>query len=241
MEVHVELRARNTLKAAERGDVLVIIDVLRCSSTIVTALVNGASEIIPVSTVKQAKQMKLQRPSYILAGERKGLKPEGFELGNSPREFTHRKVNGRAIILTTTDGTLAFGFAKGAREVLVGSFLNAEAVGKRVCKTACRENCGISLVACGKGGEFSIEDFLCAGRILETVPDEELALSDGAIAALLASNGAGERISEWVHSGEHGRALEEIELVDDIGFCLRVNRYSAVPVLSDGKVALQSH
>ena len=239
MEVHVELRARDALKAAERGDVSVIIDVLRCSSTIVTALVNGASEIIPVSTVKQAKQMKLQRPNYILAGERKGLKPESFGLGNSPREFTRGRVNGRAIILATTDGTKAFGFAKGAREVLAGSFLNAEAVGKKAYTTACRNRCGISLVACGKGGKFSIEDFLCAGKILETVPTDEFTLSDRAVAALLASGGAGERISELVHSGEHGRTLEEIGLADDIGFCLRVNRYSAVPVFSGGKVTLQ--
>lgn len=236
IEVHVELRARDTMNAVKRGDVIAIIDVLRCSSTIITALANGASEIIPAPTVRKAKQMKQRYPNYILAGERKGLKPKGFELGNSPSEFTREKVYGRGLILTTTNGTKAFEIAKSAKPVLVGSFLNAEAVGKKLYQIAYKNNCGVSLIACGKKGKLSLEDFICAGRILETMPIDDLALSDSALAALVASKGAGEKIIELVRSSEHGRYLENIDLIKDIRFCLRINRYSDVPVFMNGKI-----
>ncbi|MFB0523101.1 MAG: 2-phosphosulfolactate phosphatase, partial [Candidatus Bathyarchaeia archaeon] len=205
IEVHVELRTRDTINAVKRGDVIVIIDVLRCSSTIITALANGASEIIPTPTVRKAKQMKQRNPAYILAGERKGLKPKGFDLGNSPSEFTPKKIRGRGIILTTTDGTRAFEIAKkSARPVLVGCFLNAEAVGKKLYELAYRNNCGVSLIACGRKGKLSIEDFVCTGRILEMMPVEGLTLSDSALVAIAASEGAGEKVVELVRSSEHG-------------------------------------
>jgi 2-phosphosulfolactate phosphatase len=237
IEVHVELRTRDTMNAVKRGDVIVIIDVLRCSSTIITALANGASEIIPTSTVKKAKQMKQRNPEYILAGERKGLKPKGFELGNSPGEFTRKKIYGRGIILTTTDGTKAFEIAKeSARPVLVGGFLNAEAVGKKLYELAYRNNCGVSLIACGKKGKLSIEDFMCTGRILEMMPIDELTLSDSALAALVASKGAGEKVVELVRSSEHGKYLERIGLTKDIEFCLRINRYTDVPIFDNDRI-----
>jgi len=237
IEVHVELRTRDTTNAVERGDIIAIIDVLRCSSTIITALANGAFEIIPTPTIRQAKQMKQRNPNYALAGERKGLKPEGFDLGNSPSEFTRKKIRGRSIILTTTDGTKAFELAKkSARPVLVGGFLNATAVGKKLYELAYRNNCGISLIACGKKGKPSIEDFMCTGRILEMMPVEELALSDSALAASVASKGAGEKVVELVRSSEHGQYLERIGLAKDVEFCLRINRYSDVPIFDSARI-----
>ena len=237
MEVHVELRTRDTINAVERGDIIVIIDVLRCSSTIITALANGASEIIPTPTIRKARQMKQRNPNYIVAGERKGIKPEGFDLGNSPSEFTRTKIRGRSIILTTTDGTKAFELAKkSARPSLVGGFLNAAAVGKKLYELAYGNNCGVSLIACGKKGKLSIEDFVCTGRILEMMPVEELALSDSALAALVASEGAGEKVVELVRSSEHGQYLVKIGLTKDVGFCLGINRYSDVPIFDSGRI-----
>lgn len=236
IEVYVELRAKDTVNAVKRGDVIAIVDVLRCSSTIIAALANGASEVIPTPTVRKAKQMKQRYPDYVLAGERRGLKPKGFEFGNSPSEFTREKICGRGIILTTTDSTKAFEFAKSARHVLVGGFLNAEAVGKKLYQIAYENSCGVSLIACGKRGKLCIEDFICAGKILETMPVDELTLSDGALAALVASHGAGEKIMELVRSSEHGRYLESIGLIKDVGFCLRINRYRDVPIFTNGKI-----
>ena len=241
IEVHVELRARDTVNAVKRGEVIAVIDVLRCSSTIITALANGASEIIPAPTVRKAKQMKQIYPNYILAGERKGLKPKDFELGNSPGEFTRERICGSGIILTTTDGTKAFEIAKDARTVLVGCFLNAEAVGKKLSEIAYENNCGVALIACGKKGRLSLEDFICAGKILETMPIDELALSDSALAALVASEGAGEKLMELVRSSEHGRYLESIGLTRDIGFCLRINRYNDVPIFTNGRIVREYH
>ncbi|UCE44121.1 MAG: 2-phosphosulfolactate phosphatase [Candidatus Bathyarchaeota archaeon] len=236
VDIHVEFRVSDAVKAVKRGDAIVIIDVLRCSSTIITALANGASEIVPAPTIGKAKQLKKRHPNYILAGERKGLMPQGFELGNSPREFTREKINGRSIILTTTNGTKAFEIAKDAKPVLVGSFLNAGAVGKALYEGANKNNRGISLIACGRATRLSIEDFICAGKILEMMPTDELTLSDGAHAALFASKGAGEKVAELVCSSEHGRYLKSIGLIKDIEFCSRINRYTDVPLFAKGKI-----
>jgi len=236
IEVHVELRAIDTINAVRRGDVIAIVDVLRCSSTIITALVNGASEIIPVSTVRKARQIKQEHPNYLLAGERKGFKLKSFDLGNSPKEFNQGRVCGRGIILTTTDGTKAFEIAKNAKHVLVGGFLNAEAVGKRIHEIAFKYECGVSLIACGKKGKLSLEDFICAGKILDTMPANEFTFSDSARAALLAFKGAGDKTLELVRSCEHGKYLKKIGLMEDIRFCLRTDFSNEVPVLFEDRI-----
>ncbi|UCC33318.1 MAG: 2-phosphosulfolactate phosphatase [Candidatus Bathyarchaeota archaeon] len=236
VEVHVELRASGAVDAVKRDDIMVIIDVLRCSSTIIVALANGASEIIPASTIGKAKELKKRHPNYVLAGERRGLMPQGFELGNSPREFTSEKIYGKGIILTTTNGTKAFEIAKDARPVFVGSFLNAEAAGKAVYVGAKKNSRGISLIACGRAGRLSIEDFACAGTILEMMPTDKLTLSDGAHAALFASKGAGENVAALLCSSEHGRYLKSIGLTKDIEFCSQMNRYTNVPVFEEGRI-----
>ena len=236
VEVHVELRAIDTINAVRRGDIIAIVDVLRCSSTIITALANGASEIIPVSTVRKARQIKQEHPNYLLAGERKGFKLKGFDLGNSPREFNCERVCGRGIVLTTSDGTKAFEIARNSKHVLVGGFLNAEALGKKMQKIAFKHECGVSLIACGKRGILSLEDFICAGKILDMMPANEFAFSDSACAALTAFKGADDKISELIHSGEHGKYLKKIGLIEDIRFCLRTNLFSEVPVLLGRKI-----
>lgn len=236
LKVHVELTARDAMNGVERDDVIVVIDVLRCSSTIVTALANGASEIVPVRTVKKARQIKQRCSDYILAGERKGLKPKGFDLGNSPREFTSKIVRGASIVLTTTDGTQALATAQSAKHVLIGSLLNAEAVGKELYRLARKHNLGVSLVACGKKGKFSLEDFVSAGKILENMSTDEFTLSDTAWAALLASQGMGERNLELIRSSEHSQYLEDIGLQGDIEFCAKINRYTCVPALKNNRI-----
>lgn len=236
IEVHVELRAIDTINAVRRGDIIAIVDVLRCSSTIITALVNGASEIIPVPTVSEARQIKQEHPNYLLAGERKGFKLKSFDLGNSPKEFNRERIGGRGIILTTTDGTKAFEIAKNAKHVLVGGFLNAEAVGKRIDEIAFKYKCGVSLIACGKKGKLSLEDFICAGKILDTMPTNEFTFSDSARAALLAFKGAGDKTLELVRSCEHGKYLKKIGLIEDIRFCLRTNFSNEVPVFFEDRI-----
>jgi 2-phosphosulfolactate phosphatase len=165
------------------------------------------------------------------AAERKGLKPEGFDFGNSPREFTNEVVIGRHIILTTTDGTKALQAAKGRGPVFVGSFLNAEAVSKKVYEVAEAEGRGITLVASGLKGEVSLEDTVCAGRIIEGLPRERISLSDAALTAFLASRGAGDEVGKISQTSVHGKYLESIGLGEDLRFCTMLNVSKIVPVM----------
>ena len=234
--VHLEVLARYADKGVERGDIIVIIDVFRCSSTIVTALKNGAKAVIPVRTVKEAVKLHEKNPDWILAGERMGRKPKGFQLGNSPLEYRRELVEDRCIILTTTDGTKAIEKSKGAEDILIGALINVSAVSKLALRTARSKGKGITLVASGRRGSFSLEDFLCAGKIAELMQGPEVEFSDSALAALLASRGAGRAIGEVAKSSNHATYLKSIGLGQDVDFCSKLDLSDKVPLVHDGMI-----
>ncbi len=234
--MNLEFAAKDVVKAVQRGDVIIVIDVLRCSSTIIVALTNGAKGIIPIETVEEARGHRQDHLDFILAGERKGLKPEGFDLGNSPLEFSHEKVSRKHIVLTTTSGTRAISKSKGAKWVLIGAFLNAEAVADAALKLSGKEHAGISFVLAGKKGSFSLEDFLCAGAIANYFPADRVEFSDGASAAVLAFKQAQISLEEAVQRGGHAQYLERRGLGEDVKFCSRMNVLMVVPVLKEGKI-----
>jgi len=233
--VSLEFFAKDTMKAVERGDVIVIIDALRCCSTIVTALANGATCIIPVETIQEAQRLRKRYPEFVIAGERKGLKPKGFNLGNSPLEFTSEKVRGRGIILTTTSGTKAISSSKKGKWVLIGSFLNAKAVAKAALRIAENERTGISLVLAGKEGQFSLEDFLSAGAITESFLTERVELSDAVTAALQSFKQVQNSLETAVKQSSHTQYLEKKGFKTDVEFCSRVNVFNFVPFLREGR------
>lgn len=201
------------------------------------ALTNGAKSMIPIETVEGARGYRRDHPEFILAGERKGLKPEGFDLGNSPLEFSSEKVDGKHIVLTTTSGTRAVSKARKAKWVLIGAFLNAEAVADAALKLAEKEHTGISFVlAGGKKGRFSLEDFLCAGAIANSFPVDGVGFSDGASAAVLAFKQARNSLEEAVQRGGHAQYLKKLGLREDVKFCSQMNTFTVVPVLKGGKI-----
>jgi len=243
--INLELVAGDAVKAVQRGDIIVVIDVLRCSSTIITALSNGAQGVIPTKTLQEARRRHRENPESLLAGERRGFKPKGFDLGNSPLQFTPEKVKNKLIILTTTSGAKAISLAKNGRWVLIGALLNVEAVAKETLEIAEREGRGISLLLAGKEGGFSLEDFVCAGAAIENLPKEKVELSDAALAAALAFRQARESLSSIIRHGRHAQYLKSIGLEEDIKFCSQINVLPVVPVLKDGVIvpfgALDGH
>lgn len=239
--VNLEILAKDASKAVRRGDVIIIIDVLRCSSTIIAALANGAKGIIPVKTLKEAKAYHQKHLEFILAGERRGLKPEGFDLGNSPLEFSPETIKGRHVILTTTSGTMAISLAKNGRWTLIGALLNAKAVAEAAMKIAEKEQIGISLVLAGKKGRFSLEDFICAGAIVGSLPTEKVKHSDAALAASLAFQQASESISRTVQIGDHAQFLKSVGFGADIKFCCRLDAFGIVPVYKNGVIVPLEH
>ena len=238
VKVNLELTASHAVKAVNRGDVIIVIDVLRCSSSILNALANGAEKIVPVMTLKEAYRLHVEHPDFLLAGERKGMKPERFDLGNSPLEFTQCKVAGKTLILTTTSGTVALSRSSSAEWVLIGAFLNAHAVASKAIEVAERNKTGISLVLSGKKGRFSLEDFLCGGAIAARLPREKIELSDAASAALLAFKQAEDNLCETVMTGEHAQHLVRLGFKDDVKFSSQLDVFKIVPVYADGVITL---
>ena len=149
------------------GGIAVVIDVLRASTTIVTALAHGAARVRPVLTVEEARALAAGA-GVLLGGERGGLKIDGFDLGNSPREYSRDRVGGRSIVITTTNGTAALHACAGAAEVLIGAIVNRSAVAAAAQALAMEHGgCDIHLVCAGTEGAVTEEDLLAAGAILD--------------------------------------------------------------------------
>jgi len=211
---------------------------LRCSSSILNAFANGAKEVIPTKTLREAYKLRNEHPEYLLAGERRGLKPQGFDFGNSPLEFTWEKVHGKTLIFTTTSGTTALTRSKTAKWVLIGAFLNAESVATKAIEISERKEIGISIVLSGRKGHFSLEDFLCGGAIVEKLHKKKVDLSDASFAALLAFKRTEDSICENVMMGEHARELIKLGFKKDIEFSCQLGLFKIVPVYKDGIIKL---
>jgi 2-phosphosulfolactate phosphatase len=236
VRVDIELAAKDAYKAARRGDVIIVIDVLRASTSIITSLANGAKSVTPVATLEEAAKLRQEHPDYVLVGEREDRKPEGFDLGNSPAMLTRERLRGKNIILTTTNGTKALIKSKESGWVAVGAFVNAQAVAGRSVEISSRNGTGISLVLAGEKNRFSLEDFLCAGAITERFPKNAVELSDKTMAALSAFKGVKHNLLENIRNSKHGQDLAKIGFSKDIEFSCQLDIYGIVPFYRNGKV-----
>jgi len=235
-DINLELVAADAAVAVKRQDIVVIVDVLRASSTIVTALANGAQAIMPLRSVEDARRRKRANPEYLLAGERHGLRPRGFDLGNSPLEYTRERVENKGILLTTSSGTQALAAAREAPEIVVGSFLNMTAVSYVVKQLSKEEERGITIVLSGKHGKFSLEDFLCGGAFVALLKEEMDRCSDTAWVAYLSYQASERRLLDTILMGNHAKELVNLGLSEDVRFCCTVDRYVVVPVLESSWV-----
>jgi 2-phosphosulfolactate phosphatase len=240
IQVDLEFWARDARKAVDRGDLIIVIDVLRSGTSILNALTNGAKAVIPEASLKQAYKLQAQHPEYLLAGEREGQKPAGFDLGNSPLEFDSTRVGGKSLVLTTTSGTAALVGSQCAKWVLVGTFLNAAAVAQRAEELARMEGIGVSFVLAGEKGRFSLEDFLCAGAIADGFKAGNVRFHDKVRAALLGFRQAERDLIENVMLTEHAKHLVSLGFRQDIDFSCQLNLLKIVPIYSHGRITLQS-
>jgi 2-phosphosulfolactate phosphatase len=165
---------------ATAGGIAVVIDVLRATTTIATALAHGALRIMPAATIDAAREAAAAGgPGTLLGGERGGLPIPGFDLGNSPREYTAERVAGRSIVITTTNGTAAMHACRDARELLAAALVNRRAVAAAVRHLAARTGGHeVHLVCAGTDGEVTAEDLLAAGAILDAAAADAAAATD---------------------------------------------------------------
>jgi len=213
---------------------VVVIDVLRATSTIVQAITNGCERVITVDTIEQAKATlhALKSGRVILGGERGGKKIEGFDLGNSPGEYTGDIVTGATIVMTTTNGTITINACQGARQVLIGAFLNLPAIVRHLTQS---HYDSVVFAASGKGDRPALDDSVCAGMMVQHMLDhcQEAKLSDSSeIARCLYLRYQG-RIIEALKESASGRALIKIGYEADIEHCAVVGTLHAIPFVSE--------
>jgi 2-phosphosulfolactate phosphatase len=197
-----------------------VIDVIRATSTIVTALAHGATGVQPVAGVAEAQALKKQNRDALLAGERGGKPLPGFDLGNSPHEMTTERVKDRRIILTTTNGTQALAACHGARAIVTAGLLNLEAVATKL-----RELGPPWLIVCaGYEGQFGLDDAIVAGALAEALDQ------DHAMVSLYRS--ARNDLSETLLGSNAGQELLKIGLENDVPFCAQLDLFPLVPTLA---------
>lgn len=226
--------------AAVTGRVVAVIDVLRASTTIATALAYGARNVVPLESadavITRAKQ--LERADVRTAGEQKMQPIPGFDLGNSPREMTREAVDGKTVLFTTTNGTATLLAVQGARDVVIASYVNVSAV-TTLLRTAARGGTDISIVCAGRDRQLSLEDAACAGRYVRLVTKTlEAELGDGAFACTVLDRRYGDRLDKLFADSEHGRALAEAGFGEDLVACGAVNAHPVIPIYQDRQITL---
>ena len=222
-----------------QGRVVAMIDVLRASTTIAVALANGAKTIIPLESTEEVamRAKQLERGAVIRAGERRMLKAEGFDLGNSPREHTREAVEGKTVLLSTTNGTRALLGLQGARDVVVASYVNLTGV-STMLRSALRGGADIAIVCAGHERQFSLEDAACAGRYVHHVTRRlpGVDLNDAALAATLLDRKYGDNLLRLFKSATHGRALAAAGFEEDLPVCAALDAYPVIPIYQDRQI-----
>lgn len=223
-----------------KDSIVIMIDVLRASSTVCAALFNNAKEVISTETPEKAIKIysSLSKESRFLGGERNSIKVDGFDAGNSPFEYTRDKVSNKSVILTTTNGTQIFQKAKFAEHKLVGAFVNFSAIIGFIKSKTQEKNHRISFLCAGTNGRMAYEDTLCAGAFIDEIhkflPD--YSLTDTADASKNLYNLHSENMQEFIKQKQHPKSLIELGLVDDVDFCLTKDSFPVVPVISGASI-----
>jgi 2-phosphosulfolactate phosphatase len=224
------------------GATAVVIDVLRATSTICQALASGAREVVPYREIDETLSAaeKSGRRSVVLGGERGGTLIEGFDLGNSPAEFSRETIAGRPVYITTTNGTRALHHARFAGRVLIGAFVNLSAVVASV-----KDEARVDILCAGTGGEETLEDILAAGAIVDRLassPNDNCHLNGAADAAArewrllvgkaeLTGRTIHEQLALKLRDTLGGRNLIEVGNDGDLADCAAIDRLNIVPEL----------
>lgn len=211
--------------------IVVVIDIFRATSSICYGIANGAEAIIPVATLEECKAY--QSEGFLLAAERDGKVVEGFDFGNSPFAYAEDKVKGKTIVLTTTNGTHAIDESKkSAFQVIIGSFLNLDAV----CNYLKNQHKDVFLLCAGWKNKFNLEDTLFAGAVVHQLTLNNYFLDDASIAAADLYHQAQADLVAYTAKTSHSERLKKLGIEEDIRFCLNVNIINSIPVLKENRL-----
>lgn len=210
-----------------KGTITVIIDVFRATSTIAAALGNGALSVIPVAGVDECIERGLQVPNSITAGERNGQVAEGLQYGNSPSEYPVDFIQGKTLILTTTNGTRLLHMIRDADAIITGSFLNIDAV----CDFLASQNKPVLLGCAAWKDRFNLEDTLFAGAVIDKVAEHFSIECDSAMAARRLHQSVTGTYINFLKESSHYRRLAKFGLEEDMEYCTTPNLHPVVPIL----------
>lgn len=215
---------------------VVVVDVLRTSTTMITGLANGAKEILATEDAGTAGMMGRNSEGHsLLCGEKNGKIIEGFNLGNSVKEYSKERVNGKTLIFSSTNGTPAIMKSKFARNCVILGFVNMA----RVTEYISGLNEDFIILCAGKSGEFSLEDTVCAGMLIRELTKDtnrQYTLTDSAIGASKIYEAYRHSLVIMLHESEHGKYLVSIGFEEDLLECSRVNIHNVLPLLRHGVI-----
>jgi 2-phosphosulfolactate phosphatase len=208
------------------NSIVVVADVFRATSCMVTGLAYGVKSITPVASIEECKL--LQDKGYIAAAERDARKVEGFDLDNSPFSYMNERLIGSQIAMTTTNGTLSISKAKAsAVKVMIGSFLNLGALANHLRS----EHYDVLVLCAGWKGRPNLEDTLFAGALADSLKDQFMLLEDGTLMAHRLYEQSKGNLLASVSNSSHVRRLQRLGIQKDISYCLQTDLYDIVPVL----------
>jgi 2-phosphosulfolactate phosphatase len=208
----------------------VVIDVFRATTSMIAAIENGAEKIIPTISLQDARSLKNR--DYLLAGEQDGQKLDFADFGNSPLDFSPGRVNGKTIVFFTTNGTKAIEMAKHNKTLLLAAFTNIEAISGYLST----QGGNVLLFCAGWKNNFSLEDTLCAGAIIEKLVEYETHRinNDAAIATYNLWLGVKSSLKSVLFESEHAKRLMKLGFSNDIDHCLQLNSSGIIPAYNDG-------
>ena len=221
---------------SDRKSVVVVVDVLRATSAICTALDLGVKSVMPVSTIEDALDYK-GNDEYIIAAERNGKIVRGFDLGNSPTEYSNHNLEGKKMVLTTTNGTKAINIAKQDHFVVTGSFLNLKALTSFLVKV----DKGIIILCAGWKNDYCLEDTLFAGALTEELIKNNKFYfdNDSTASSFMLYQKAKHNLFDFLKDSQHRKRLAHLGIENDVRYCLELNKSEVVPILKDNVLISQ--
>lgn len=228
MKVDIIISADYIREDIIKDKIVVVIDMFRATSVIVTAIMNGCKDVILASTVEEAFKIKssLNESLSLLGGERNAIKIDGFDLSNSPIEYSKEVIKDKTLIFTTTNGTRTLLGCSSGKKVLIGSMLNGSAVARKLLK----ENMDVVIVNAGTKGQFSMDDFICGGFIINVLcrKNPSIELTDISKTALKMYKG-NLNILDYIKDATHYEVMLKLGLEKDIEYCIQKDITDIVP------------
>jgi 2-phosphosulfolactate phosphatase len=220
-----------------KNSIVVVIDILRATSSMVYGIDNGATSIIPVAQVEDC--LAYAEHGYLLAAERNGEVVAGYNFGNSPFSYSAEHVAGKTVVLTTTNGTKALHMARAtAQQVVIGSFLNLQAL----CDWLKEQSQDVLLLCAGWKDSANLEDTLFAGAVVKALRSEFVVFDDSSVIAEDLYGLAQHDLGAYMNKSSHSHRLAALNIGEDVKFCLQLNICQAIPVLvGDALVPLKKN